>query len=98
MGKRSAEYFRYFGAKKIVISPHFVDNKWFAEKAESVQKQRKELRSKWGIDENAFVFLFAGKFEAKKRPLDIIQALDQAIKSGTKNVALLMAGDGVLNP
>jgi len=93
MGKRSAEYFQYFGARNIVISPHFVDNAWFAEKAESARKQRKQIRSEWGIDENAFVFLFAGKFEPKKRPLDIIQALNKIVN---QKKTLLMVGDGVL--
>ncbi|MCP4351393.1 MAG: glycosyltransferase family 4 protein [Desulfobacterales bacterium] len=95
MGKRSAEYFHYFGGKRVITAPHFVDNAWFGEKTESVRKNRKQLRSQWGIDEDEFVFLFAGKFEFKKRPLNAIEAIAQVTKSG-RNAVLLMAGDGEL--
>ncbi|MCP4110852.1 MAG: glycosyltransferase family 4 protein [Desulfobacteraceae bacterium] len=95
MGKRSAEYFHHFGGKRVITAPHFVDNDWFAEQAESTRKQRKLLRSGWGFDENTFVFLFAGKFESKKRPLDAVHAVTQVIKSG-QNAAMLMVGDGKL--
>jgi len=97
-GQRSAEYFRHYGAKRVEISPHIVDNDWFSEKASEVRARRDSLRSQWGLDREAFVFLFVGKFEPKKRPLDAIHALTQVARRGPREVALLMVGEGVLRP
>jgi glycosyltransferase involved in cell wall biosynthesis len=43
------------------------------------------------------VFLFAGKFIAKKNPLDYLKALEIAYRAGAPAVGL-MAGDGPLRP
>ena len=36
--------------------------------------ERHRIREEWGIPADAFCFLFAGKFVAKKRPFDLIEA------------------------
>lgn len=95
-GKRSAEYFEHFGGRQIVVAPHFVDNDWFAERAGTAIRHRKDIRNKWGIHEDAFVFLFAGKFEQKKRPTDIVNAIARLIGKRAGNTALLMVGHGLL--
>jgi glycosyltransferase involved in cell wall biosynthesis len=95
VGQRSAEYFRYYGAKKIVLSPHFVDNDWFADRAFSAAAEREELRHRWGCSVKSFLFLFAGKLEEKKRPLDAIRALCLCRAKGM-DAELLIAGDGTL--
>jgi len=97
-GSRSAEYFEHFGAKRIIISPHIVDNSWFSERAEKARANRKALRSKWGLAEDAFVFLFAGKFEPKKRPMDLIHSFARIESLRSQKAALLMVGDGILRP
>ena len=55
------------------------------------------IREEWGIKAEAFCFLFAGKFLAKKRPFDLIEAtrrLQHAIKG--KKMHLLWVGTGEL--
>ncbi len=97
-GKLSAEYFRYYGARNVVISPHFVDNGWFAELASCARKERGLIRSQWGLKQDAFVFLYAGKFIKWKQPSLPIEAIDLLKKRGIDNIALLMVGDGELRP
>jgi glycosyltransferase involved in cell wall biosynthesis len=96
-GKRSEEYFTYYGAKKIVVAPHAVDNSWFCSRAQEARADLPRLRARWGIDERSYVFLFVGKFEPKKRPLDALKALAQCTRTDN-GVALflLMVGEGAL--
>lgn len=98
VGKWSAEYFSHYGAKRIVHSPHFADNHWFDEQAGRFKLQANEIRRVWGIADQNTVFLFVGKFEDKKHPLDFLRALKKMIQ--TKNfrepVYGLLVGDGPL--
>jgi glycosyltransferase involved in cell wall biosynthesis len=103
VGQRNREYLEHFGVPpaKIFFVPHFVDNEWFARRANQargvgrvatetkddrpetidespkseVQSPRSALRAKWGADEHTVVALFVGKFQPKKRPLDLIRAM-----------------------
>jgi glycosyltransferase involved in cell wall biosynthesis len=99
-GQRSAEYFRYFGGKKIIVSPHFIDNNWFAQSAGKFRKERDVLRQEWQIPEGAVCFLFCGKFQTKKRPMDVLKAIERGCtrneEPGAKErpLHLLMVGDG----
>src|SRR5262249_45358029 len=57
------------------------------------------IREDWGIPAEAFCFLFAGKFHAKKRPFDLIEAtrrLQHALQG--KKIHLLWVGTGELGP
>jgi len=91
VGERSEAYFRYYGATHIVRSPHFVDNALFAQRAANAVQQRESRRTTWGIGPRVLVLLFAGKLIARKRPLDLVQAV-----RGLRGVHLLFAGDGPL--
>lgn len=93
VGARSADYFRYYGARRIVRSPHFVDNTAFGTAADRARDRREETRAAWGLPSSALVVLFAGKFLALKRPGDVIRAVAAA---GHDDIHLLLAGDGVL--
>jgi len=109
-GQRSYEYFHHFGGKNIVIAPHFVDNDWFASKAAELRRQRTALRRQWQIPEDAICFLYCGKFQPIKRPLDILYAMqslldkngcqtkrkDSSDTQATPAVHCLMVGDGGL--
>lgn len=97
-GQRSAAYFRHYGGRRIAIAPHFVDNDWFASQAALLAPRRAELRRQWGIPEDAYCFLYCGKFIAKKRPLDLLQALDLLCHESCvpPQYHLLMVGDGTL--
>ena len=77
VGKRNREYLAHYGVpeRKLFFAPHFVDNEWFGGKAEIARKQKAEIRKEWGADEQTLVALFVGKFQAIKRPRDLLRAL-----------------------
>lgn len=95
-GKRSEEYFTYYGAKRVILSPHFADNEWFARRSDEAARSREALKKEWGLPPGKFVLLFAGKFEQKKRPMDVLVALRCLTASGENKFHLLMAGEGAL--
>jgi glycosyltransferase involved in cell wall biosynthesis len=97
VGTWSKEYFQHYGAKadRIFIVPHVIDDSYFCRETTRVLSQRNELRARWGLEAGVTVFLFAGKFIEKKRPMDVVQAIDRATKQGAR-VAGLMVGDGWL--
>ncbi|MFM7264424.1 MAG: glycosyltransferase [Cyanobium sp.] len=78
-------------------SPHVVDNEFFADGAASWTPRQPELRRRWGIPSQAFCFLFAGKLQQKKHPLDLLEALARLrAEPGAPDVHLLMVGRGEL--
>src|SRR5262249_218947 len=60
-----------------------------------LRRHRHELRRKWQLNQDSTVFVFAGKFTSKKRPLDFIRAI---IRVARESLAIegLMVGDGPL--
>ena len=74
VGKLNEQYYEHFGAQRGRFVPvrHFVDNDWFEGRAKIERDRRQVLRTQWGIDEDALVFLFVGKFMEKKRPVDAV--------------------------
>jgi glycosyltransferase involved in cell wall biosynthesis len=97
VGKLNEDYYQFYGADRRKFFPvrHFVDNERFATQAKQARIKRPQLRSRWGINKDAVVFLFAGKFIDKKRPMDVVRAIESL---HLKNMAvhLLMVGDGQL--
>ncbi len=95
IGKANRDFYLQNGvaASRIFMTPYGVDNAWFASHAAQMREHRREIRQKWGIAPDEFVFLFSGKLIPKKRPLDIIRAM-----AGIRQVPcrLLIAGDGEL--
>ncbi len=74
VGKRNHSYLRSYGVpeKRISFSPPCVDNSFFSNAADSVDRTAE--RAALGISEQEFVVLFAGKLEPKKRPWEVIEA------------------------
>jgi len=92
VGQANLDYFRAHGVadSRITFVPHCVDNDRFRSQGtpEAGQERRREL----GIADDQNVILFAGKFEDKKRPLDLVTSFRSM--SSERDV-LLMAGAGV---
>jgi len=91
VGARSEAYFRYYGARRVVRSPHFVDNERFARGAAAADTLG--IRRAWGVPDGAVVAGFVGKLVPKKRPLDLIEAV---AASGRRDVHVVYVGDGEL--
>ena len=85
------------GKERLAPAPYCVDNSRFAAAAAAARPERHRIREEWGIPTEAFCFLFAGKFIAKKRPFDLIEAarrLQHALQG--KKIHLLWVGTGEL--
>ncbi len=97
VGRWSSDYFLHYGAapERVFIVPHVVDTDYFENESKRLMPHRETLRARWGLEASAVVFLFAGKFIEKKRPLDFVQAVCEAGKTASQ-VAGLMVGDGPL--
>lgn len=93
VGTRSDEYFRHYGARRVIRSPHFVNYSAFAAAADAARPGRAALRDRWGIAPEATVAMFAGKLVPKKHPLDLIAAVARV---GRPDLHLLIVGDGEL--
>jgi glycosyltransferase involved in cell wall biosynthesis len=97
VGKLNEQYYEHYGADRSRFVPvrHFVDNEWFSTRADAERMRRSEIRRGWKIDDNAVVFLFAGKLMQKKQPVDAVRALARMTPRDRK-VHLLIAGEGEL--
>ena len=100
VGKANADYFRHQGVceGRIVHVPHCVDNDRFQNAALAAERASASWKRELGIPAEAQVILFAGKFEEKKRPLDLLTAFlsfSRSLPSGLSPV-LLFVGSGVL--
>ncbi|MEH2092518.1 glycosyltransferase family 4 protein [Nostoc sp.] len=95
VGKANYDYFRYHkvSEKSLFFSPHAVDNDRFFTQTESAKQQAMIWKQELGIPSHHAVILFAGKFESKKRPLDLLLAFLQA---NIPQVSLLFVGAGPL--
>ena len=95
VGERNKSYFEHYGvpSARLFHSPHCVDNARFRDGA-SV-KARLSLRQQLGVNAEEKLVLFAGKLLPFKRPLDVVDAVDQVRRSGL-HVSLMVAGSGPL--
>lgn len=91
VGSANRDYYlaRGISSRRIFSMPYAVDNRDFAARAAAAD--RAALRRDLGIPEDAKVVLFAGKFQARKRP-DLLLAAWRALPA--PRPVLLMVGDG----
>ena len=86
-----------FAPDRIHRAPHCVDNARFRAAAPAAHEAAIAWRRDLGIAPDARVFVFAGKFEPKKRPLDLLRAyLDLVASTRGRASALLFIGSGTL--
>ncbi|GGH15210.1 glycosyltransferase family 4 protein [Mucilaginibacter phyllosphaerae] len=93
-GTNNKAYFKKYGLKhqQMVFAPHAVDNNRYAiSHHKAVEKIRQDLN----LAGDDILILFAGKFEAKKDPMLLLQAF---INLNLQGAHLLFVGNGVLEP
>lgn len=95
VGQANANYFRYHGVseEQLFFSPHAIENERFTAAIATATPAAQHWKRELGIPEGFQVILFAGKLIAKKRPLDLLRAFQQAALPQT---ALLFVGSGEL--
>ena len=89
IGQLNEEFYRNYGASRIIWAPYSVDDERFAAPPPT---SRSELLSRWNLDGHKPVILFCGKLSPRKRPLDLCAAA----KALAHDVNVLFVGDGVL--
>jgi glycosyltransferase involved in cell wall biosynthesis len=96
IGRASRDFYLGYGIApdRLFDAPYFVDNERFASAARDLESQRPQLRARWAIPPEAVCFCFAGKLEPKKRILDVIRALRDALPRSTRPLHLLVVGHG----
>jgi glycosyltransferase involved in cell wall biosynthesis len=96
VGEQSRRYWESYGipTARLFFAPHCVDNEFWSSKARELIPKRDQMRKSFGIDDDAPVVLFCGKFIPKKQPLKLLEAYSQVRKEFP--CWLLMVGDGQL--
>jgi glycosyltransferase involved in cell wall biosynthesis len=97
VGEANKAYYRHQAVteEKLFFSPHAVDNDRWQNAAHEALLQADAWRSGHGIPPDAVVFLFAGKFIAKKNPDRLVRAFHRLeVRAGQSPPWLVIAGDG----
>jgi len=95
VGQENKKYFSKHKLKptQLIFTPHAIDNQRFSEKNDRRKEIANRKRKELGLKETDIVYLFIGKFEAKKAPLDIIKL---ASKIQNPKIKFLFVGNGEL--
>lgn len=99
VGSANKDYYLKHGLKEsqLVYAPHTIDNDRFGDDTE---KQYQAKADKWrqdlGIHREDLVVIFAGKFETKKQPDLLIDAVIEANSHRAHPMKLVLVGNGPL--
>lgn len=95
IGTQNKNFYNFMGVPdaKLLFTPYAVDNIKFRSEYIKNKEQKTSLKATLSIPKESKVILYAGKYIAKKRPLDLIQAFSRL---STPNVHLVLMGDGPL--
>jgi len=99
IGEANRQFYRRLGysEEKMVPAPYCVENRRFADLAAQLRPERPLIRAAWDIPDDAFCFLFVGKFIAKKRPLDLAEAVRRLhVIEPARKLHILWVGTGEL--
>lgn len=97
IGTASREFYAGYGVpqERMFDARYCIENRRFATAADSHADRKSEFRDSWGIPPEACCFLYCGKFEQKKHPVELIGAIRTAVQRKAA-LHLLMVGDGDL--
>lgn len=95
-GKANYDYFleRGAGPEQLFFVPHALDASRF-HPGPKPDAEALALRRQWKLPPGHQAVLFAGKFEEKKRPLDLARAF---VRAGIPGTRLIFVGSGPLEP
>lgn len=95
-GTANRAYYEAFGVptERLHPCPHSIDVARFAEPAVAMEAEARRWRRDLGIADDHVVVLYAGKFERRKRPVEIARAV---LALGRSDVTALFVGGGELH-
>jgi glycosyltransferase involved in cell wall biosynthesis len=94
------EYWAFHGVpeSKLFEFRCSVDNAWFRARYHKLTGTRDAIRASFGFKQDDYVVVFASRFTARKRPMDLIAAAGALEETAKEKIALLFVGDGELRP
>jgi glycosyltransferase involved in cell wall biosynthesis len=94
-GTANRAYYEAFGVEshRLHLCTHSIDVARFAEPAQVYEQEAARWRQQLGIERDQCVLLFAGKFERKKQPLELMRAVRATTDA---KLVLVMVGGGEL--
>lgn len=92
VGSANKDYFKKYGMQEhqLIFAPHAIDNDRFKEDKST---EKLALRKKLNINEEEILLVFAGKLEAKKNPMLLLEVF---LALRLPHVHLLFVGNGEL--
>jgi len=100
IGHNNKHYYLNYGVPidRIFKVPFTIDQELFHKARDQRQTIGKQIRSKYHIPDNAFVFLYVGKLTRGKRPQDLVEAsiLLKSTMDSNRPICVLFAGNGDL--
>jgi glycosyltransferase involved in cell wall biosynthesis len=95
VGSANRAYYERLGVEqtRLFSCPHSIDVGRFAEPAAVLEREAARWRQELGIGTERKVLLYAGKFEPKKRPTELMRAVSRLQNSA---VVLVLVGSGEL--
>lgn len=95
IGTQNELFYKSYGIpeRKLLFCPYCVDNARYQKQSAVLRPEKNSLKAAKGIPAADKVIIYSGKYIAKKRPLDLIQAFAGLEKD---NVWLIMIGEGEL--
>ena len=96
VGAANRAYYETFGVApdRLISCPHSIDVARFAQPADRYEEEARLWRRQLDISDDRRVLLFAGKFEHKKRPVELMRTV-QALSD--PSLLLIMVGGGELS-
>jgi glycosyltransferase involved in cell wall biosynthesis len=94
VGKANRAYYEVFGVKsdRLYSCPHSIDVGRFAEPNDLLEQKAAQWRGQLKISADRCVVLFAGKFEQRKQPLELMRAAQTL----DRRYVVIMVGSGEL--
>lgn len=98
VGSANKAYFLKHGLNnhQLIYTPHAIDNQRFSDPDNYYTKQALAWREDLGYSCEDLVVLFVGKFESKKQPQMLLDAVQFVNKSKSQPIKCLFIGDGKL--
>lgn len=95
VGQANRDYYRAFGVpeRKLFHVPHTIDVGRFSEPNEELEVKALAWRREMCIPDKHFVFLYAAKLEARKRPMELLEAF---LRADLPRATLVFIGSGRL--
>ncbi len=96
VGRQNTAYFEMMSVEpsRIFQAPYCIDNRRFTSFFEENRSRRAEIRAELGIPEGKRVIVCSGKFIEKKRPLDLLRAVERL--PNRAEVFTVFVGEGEL--